>query len=234
MSTTLRETDFIRQYDRSIVDGYLRILRQSVASKLAYYNPAAIVEYWCVLYFAQREYFKCNDDESLECNASGKVITKITSYRCSRVTGNVMIDGSKPLRYIWEIKVIDCHNKLGGYWMKIGLHNLIFTPNDYSSEYHDDFRTKGNKALAYSYRHNGAKQLKNLFAYGMGYEDGDIIKMELNVKSKTLEFYNNGKPQGIAFQDIKFGDKYLYCLGIIMTSTGNAVELLDFYTQKIR
>ena len=63
--------------------------------------------------------------------------------------------------------------------------------------------------------------------YGAGVKIGDIVKMELNTKDKTMQFYQNEHDHGIAFRDIEFHQDITYYLAIYLES-GSDIEIIDF------
>ena len=64
---------------------------------------------------------------------------------------------------------------------------------------HDFINKQHNKSDAYGYYRDESIHTSKTFGswYGKKWEIGDTVSMELNVKTKTLEFYQNDESQGI-------------------------------------
>ena len=71
-------------------------------------------------------------------------------------------------------------------------------------------------------------------SYGtLRWKDNCFIKMVLNTKHKTLEFYVDGEYQGIAFENIQFDQDINYYLAVSMCTTNTdevacVMELIEF------
>ena len=74
----------------------------------------------------------------------------------------------------------------------------------------------------------------NTYADGTKFEKGDILKMVLNTKEKTLQFYINDELQAARFDNVEFiQDKDYYLAISSCTRTGSmeasgCVELIAF------
>ena len=66
--------------------------------------------------------------------------------------------------------------------------------------------------------------------YGDGFQEGDIIGLELNTKERTIEYYINDKSQGVVFEDVKRKEYYL---GISFGGKDNCLQLIDFIESPI-
>ena len=64
--------------------------------------------------------------------------------------------------------------------------------------------------------------------YTGAWNKGDMITMELNFLKRTVSFYVNGEYKGIAFDDIKVGDKMKYKLAIACAKSGESYSIVDY------
>ena len=66
--------------------------------------------------------------------------------------------------------------------------------------------------------------------YGDGYEQGDVLSIELRGKDETLRFYKNGTDEGIAFDDVESGTYHMAVsmFGCSDMPSPEQVELLRF------
>ena len=60
--------------------------------------------------------------------------------------------------------------------------------------------------------------------YGETFGLNDIVKCEVNFNNKTIEYYKNGKSQGIAFKNIGMNCKYKF---VIAMSRPGIVKIVD-------
>ena len=68
-------------------------------------------------------------------------------------------------------------------------------------------------------------------AYGEEYNDGDVIKMEVNTLKETLQFYKNGKELGDIHID--FGEDTKYKLMVCMRGKDDAIVLTAFTNEML-
>merc|ERR1719410_2069413 len=68
--------------------------------------------------------------------------------------------------------------------------------------------------------HNSGKSQN----YGDSYAEGDVVSMLLNFDNQTIEFFKNGKSQGIAFKDLKAA----VIPAVSLTAKGCKLKLLNF------
>lgn len=63
--------------------------------------------------------------------------------------------------------------------------------------------------------------------YGPKYEGFDTIGVELDLNRKTIEFYKNDEPLGVAYKDVTINSSEGYRLGCSMHNAGWSVELIS-------
>lgn len=60
-------------------------------------------------------------------------------------------------------------------------------------------------------------------SYGDSYTQGDVVSILLDFDSHCIEFFKNGKPQGVAFKDLKGA----VIPGLSLTAKGCRIKILD-------
>ena len=65
-------------------------------------------------------------------------------------------------------------------------------------------------------------------SYGCKFDQSDIIKVKLNLKTKQLGFSINDKDQGIAFNHIECNEDIKYRLGVSLTQRDSSVSIIKF------
>ena len=60
-----------------------------------------------------------------------------------------------------------------------------------------------------------------------GIDDGDILKMELSVKNRTLKFYVNEKNTTLGFKNMDFDENQEYIMGVSLDDK-TSIQLLGF------
>ena len=58
--------------------------------------------------------------------------------------------------------------------------------------------------------------------------NGTVIKMQLNLKDKTLIFYTDSECCGTAYNEIETGEDIYYKMTVCFRDIGSSVELLDY------
>eukprot|EP01083_Nonionella_stella_P209723 759935_1 len=142
----------------------------------------------------------------LQVNHDQNLATFTGKFGANTVYGDITIDATHIgiSRYCWEIKIMKMKNN-----MCIGIDsNRKYQQSDFSN-YHREFSTydRPPKGKFYSYGSDGAIYSCNTMDgenYGYPYKQGDIVRMEVNLNTKTLQYYINDKDQGIAIEEISF------------------------------
>eukprot|EP01121_Diplochlamys_sp_Union-15-3_P022818 TRINITY_DN982_c0_g1_i5.p1 TRINITY_DN982_c0_g1~~TRINITY_DN982_c0_g1_i5.p1 ORF type:complete len:213 (-),score=34.74 TRINITY_DN982_c0_g1_i5:78-716(-) len=118
---------------------------------------------------------------------------------------------SKGIHY-WEVKVTK-GRVIYSYMIGVGEKNNI---------------RSGLHSHGFCYRSEGNKSPPaHGIEYGESYGTGDVIGIVLNADDGEMEFFKNGKSQGIAFNDVRLKDNIIYP-GVSLNNDGDAVQLLIY------
>ena len=213
------ETKKCDKRTRSIVYEYIRRCQLLLPQNNPYYNIAELIKHLCISYYFTREYFtKHGNNITLNDKQN---IAKKSGKHYDTVYGNIDIDGSSPMRYIWTFKIIQIE-----YEMDIGIDasNKLYC----NTWFHNKDK---NKSHFYALAEDGRRSAHNTPLYDEhcdeNFANGVIIKMELNVPLATLAFFIDNKYQGVAFKDIDFRNK-VFNMAIFMGMPDDEIELIDF------
>ena len=223
----------IQERNKKICFGYIHETQQQLPSNNSYYNIPDLIVFLCILYYSNPECFTVyGNDITITDEWSAKNHAKTDSYNTAY--GNVQIDGNKHILYEWTFKIYFQSIK---FTMVIGI--------DSSNKYfkNSKYTVSINKYPHYS-NCNGTissnKQCDNVeeFFRRLLYEQnrwkiGDIIKMEINTKNKTIKYKHNDKDLGIAYKNIDFTNNKIYNLAIFLYAEKAAVQLLNFSCIKL-
>lgn len=101
----------------------------------------------------------------------------------------------------------ECTVTTAGYWTDSGDYIGVSRDTRYAG-----LGIGGNvRDTGYSYRSNGKKCVNSSeSAYGAAYGSGSVIGIALDADSGTVEFFNNGASQGIAFAGMSAVDAYVF------------------------
>ena len=213
MSFNFEHIKTMNQTSKCIVFGYIHESQAISPSNNPYFNIPPLVSYWCLLYYYQREYFQTHSKE-ITLNESKDIATVIENplFGNKMIFGITTLDMYSKYMYIWQFKIIHVATHWGRT-IQIGI-----CKND------DDH-------LYCAYESDGLKKCDAMLfsqSYGRRFEPNDTIRMEVNTKHYTIEFYKNDVSQGIAQKDIKFTAKTKYRMAILMPELGNSVQIMDY------
>ena len=249
MTTSFELIKTVDQKTKDIVNGFITDLQSLLPNDQSiYYNIPSLVFIIITLYYYNPEYFtihgdymKLNDAKNIvEKRSAGRSIRLYGDSFANSVYGNILINKSSTGKHIWTFNIIKPN--VGGI-MVIGIDssNKKF-PND------DSIGSEANNKTAYygyqskpvwidwdddvikSIRVFNSNVDENKYPkyYGDIYShDSNEVKMELNMNTKTLKYYVNGKDQGIAFKNICFknDEQYSMCITLYWEMT---VKLSDY------
>ena len=126
------------------------------------------------------------------------------------------------IKYVWTLKIISIAD-----FIAIGIDAS-------NKEYCDvQYQDCGNKSPFYAYElwstyGDSTKYSLNVYAqpYGTDVKPNDIIRMELDVIRRTLQFWVNNEDQGVAFRDLE-GDK-IFNLAVNLNEE-SGVQIMDYF-----
>ena len=217
----LKRIKSMSQWEKDLVNGYAKNVQ-----KLSAHNIPAAISYLCMIYYHENDHFEQHPKfDTVNVNDAKDTMTT-EGGKWAEVYGKFIItnaDTKIPMIYSWTFEIAGVSKS---YETSIGI-------------------CKGNSTLigthqwpelAYELSHDGDKALIKFgkFKYKTysfeRYTKGGIVKMEINMRQKTIKFYVNGKDQGIAFNDIDFSKIYNVIVGA--GDKGITIKLTNF-TRKI-
>ena len=234
----------VPQVHKDCVIGFVRDVQKMMPLTSAYYNIPSLVTYLILEYFYQRESFDIHgkrirlDDEKL---AARLIEINEDNWSSNSFFGTVDIDFDGLYIYEWTIKIVKrdaqmaigiiASEKLSGDAKVDDIANVDFT---YQS--HDDF---------VAYHHcciHGKSQFEigwdrwSHKANGVRWEEGDIIKMKINTKNESIEYFKNNESVGILSNNDEeiFNISKSHRLAIMMSGSAGTVQILNFDQKNVR
>ena len=191
----------------------------NISAELHYLKIPMDVLKICAAFYLQNEYFSCfAHSYQLKSYSICRTITKTTRAEdCA--FGNVPVDSTFQSIHRWTFEILD---KRTG--MSFGI-----TDYDDMMVHRDCFGYHGNHNYCVLALKSGRKMRRGQIGnYDIQMDDGDKVMMELNLKSKELLFYVNGKSMGAAFNDIACGVNIKYKMAVVFGRPKSSVCLLDY------
>ena len=191
----------------------------------------------CIFYYYQFEHFSvCG--QRIGINENGNIATVVmdddkVKSRKNTVYGSIPIcESYGALKYIWEFKIHKCSWREDIY-IGIDSSNKQCINTDFSDEFMDDetigdylFYAWGTDANQYS---NATDLDEDSNGKPEAIQQGDIIKMEINITNRTLIYYKNGKVT-VSFTGLSF-EEHVYHLAIALESEETSIELTNFVSR---
>eukprot|EP01084_Bolivina_argentea_P092973 167232_1 len=197
-----------------VVDGYVRF--ESSIDQTNYSIPQLVNLLICT-YYPILEYFtvygkgvKLNDHKDIS------TVIKDGNFN-NTVFGNIQVSNSTQEYYIytWTLKFIQIFS---GIIIGIGSAEK----NNFNEDDWDETCYGYGDTYLYHNQQTSMQKYK-----GIRWKNGDILKMIINTKTKTLSYDTNGKNEGIAFENIDFNGTRLQ-LAIFMGSIPECIQIVDF------
>ena len=215
----------INQQTKDLVSLFIKNMEKELNGKII---PSLIIT-TCILFFYAKEFFSSigeymvTDDELLtlkissnDNNPNSQKIARNSAY------GNVVIDDKYHCIYIWTIKLL----KVDVFYTYIGMDSS-------NKQYINENFTSDRLYNYYAMDHCGSKHnhIEGEEEYGVEFGVNSIVKMEVNTKEKTIEYWVNGKSQGVAFKNVDFDDCVYYFAVSLCTNEfdyAHCVRLINF------
>ena len=195
-----------------VVFGFIRSMEQSVSTVMTIPIEIASI---CLLYYYNPEYFTKHGDYILL--QDDKTVEHDWQCKYDSVYGKLEINDKDYIKCSWTFEVSMENN---GVVMGIGISCDKEIINDI-------FANRAN-TYAYEYYIGGDIRIEDeIKPYGREWNNGDIIKMELDVANRILRYSLNSEDQGIAVQDINFDNGMKYTMAMYFDDHA-IVKLLDF------
>ena len=213
----------VTQRTLDIVNGYMKQAQLLLPCKdNSYYNIPELVNVICTDFYKNPEYFAKYDQDALQLDEEKTtIIPKVESF--ATCYGSINIVNDNVSKCIWQFKILSQNGIIA-----IGIDSS-------NKQYFDqDFHDCGNDQPYYaielyrdwtilSYTYNRA-----IPAYLDTVDDSSkiFIKMELNLKNKTLKYYFGDIDGVVAFKNIYFDETTVYHMAVY--TERSSVKLIDF------
>ena len=215
----------VDEVDKFLVQGYFR------KYALKQHNldiPSAIIVY-CILYgFWVIEHFAKCDENRIKISSDGRTIQRYNYNGSHSTTYGSWIIPSTNASYIYKFtfKII---KKRGYDSIVIGIDE---SKCKWISDWYGEHQTTTNYGYSSDgYRYSGASTKAE--RWGESYTTDDVITMELNLSTKTLNYYKNDKYLGCAFENIKTDEYLSYCIAIYVQWESEIVQLISAKKLKV-
>ena len=216
MATDFQLIKTIDQQTKDIVFGYIRQTQLLIAP---------LIQNLCLLYYMEREYFAicgdCIEFDDEKCTA----VSVIEADRCMYGNVEVVVNQTYPMlfRWVFEITQNDQGNTAIGIcsttkWLNRWFQHAVRLESD-DTFYALGYRCKMKKR-------NTTKIDMRIF------QNGDVIKMELNTLKKTLTFTLNEDESTTVFEKIDMSKTYR--MAVAMHGENASVKLMKFHQTSIR
>ena len=234
----------VPQMHKDCVFGFVRDIQKAMPSTSAYYNIPSLVIYLILDYFYQREAFDIHGERITltdEQSTASLVQGGNAFWSANSCFGTISVDFNGLYIYEWTIKIIKTASKIA-----IGMiasERLRENTRVDGIEHGDFTYDSGKDFVAY---HGWRNENEPTFeigwdiwssqAVGEPYTTGDVIRLKIDSKYKSIEFYKNDKSVGI-LKNIKGEDivdtSKQHQLAIIMSGSG-AVQILNFNQKNVQ
>ena len=204
----------VDQRTKDLVEGFIKKASHDIDI------PSSIVSV-CILFYYLGEFFStCGDAMKIDDN---KTILKACPLARNTGYGNIRINNEYNCIYSWTLKLValDIYNT----WIGIDASNKEYSHRNFSlaAKHYYAIDVRGSKKSRIS------GQSSTRVNYGKRMKEGDIVKMDINTKDRTMSFWINDEYQGIAFEDVAFdGVEYYLAISLFKQNCEHWVKLLDF------
>lgn len=212
----------VDQKEKDIVFGYMKDINQSI--EIDYIIPSLVL-HSCLLYYYQPEYFAiiATEDNEQSVNISNdKMTVSLIPNQWASCFGNVEIHSMSKRICRWSIRVKGEGGVSNAKLLVVGvsgngsLSDVFFHQNEENS-----FACNG---VGDQWINGTISNIKNLCAW----EHGDLIGIKLDLKQRTMEYFCNGKTQGIIHENISISDAISYRLAVYLDWDGLTVTIENF------
>eukprot|EP01084_Bolivina_argentea_P000398 750_1 len=218
----------VDETSKNIMFGYIRNIEKI-------YNAPLAVKHLCLLYYFETEEFGAHS-EKLVISSSSKtkhndIVHQIDRTFWNSVFGLVVIssDNNPNAIYCWSFKVTFNAPTYHTTAPSIGIVSDTKAIDDYcfsDRDREDEYHYYGWETTWKEIRSNNVDiTTKHPFGDYPKIKSGDILKMEVNLKNKSIKHFYNDKDLGIAFNNIDLN--YKYYLGISFADQ-DRVQIVDF------
>lgn len=230
MALQFESLKHINQKTKDLVSGYIKNMEKELNGSII---PSLIIT-TCILFFHAKEFFSkigkfmMTDDESLTTLRVSSNVDNPDSQKIARNSayGSVVIHDKHHCIYVWTIKIL-----------KVDVFDTFIGMDSSNKKYiNANFTLQSGYDKLYKYYaidHCGLKygHIEGEEEYGIRFGVNSVVRMEVNTKDKTIEYWINGKSQGVAFENVDFDDCEYYFAVSLCTNEyeyAHCVKLIDF------
>eukprot|EP01084_Bolivina_argentea_P051514 94772_1 len=220
MADQFQRIKLIDQETKDLVFGFVK---HNLHSR---FSIPSLIQYTIVLYYHIEEYFT-KIGSCMKLNKQNDTVNMRGDFedelRANTVYGNIEINNINFTKYIWIFKILKMNKDS---FICIGMDSS----NKQCIEY-DFYVSTDHSYYAYEIGTDSSCKTNDIDgadAYGLCGNEGDIIKMELNISNNLLKFCHNHKDLGIAFDDIDFSDGKVYHMATFLTNASTCIQLIHF------
>eukprot|EP01084_Bolivina_argentea_P076375 138409_1 len=241
---TVKNIDVRTQF---LVFGYIRCIEVLFVWNI--HIPLDIV-LMCALYYYNPEYFTVHGSNMILKDKDSTVESMVESnfqsimFTANTAYGKVEINKSDFIKCIWNFQIEKWDkkntivigiaiNKQNAEGIFIDEYISITTGRSAICGYNYGYRIDDTESEIYVTKVHlavgGSCSLKteSFEDYGCIWNVGDMIAMELNVQNRTLKYYVNSTDQGIAVENVSFGDNVKYVMAVAFNGNA-AIKLISF------
>eukprot|EP01084_Bolivina_argentea_P273291 465483_1 len=230
MPPNFSKLKFIDDETKKLIFGYVRNIENLC-------NVPMAIKHLCLFYSLETEEFGKHSKKLIVSSSTKYKYNDIAyaeslpKFSRSNVFGSIVIDSNKHPNtiYSWTFKLTSNHTLFSTSLPSIGIVSNVISVDDYCFNMY----VGGKKHYLYSHYgwdiSSGKVRFKNRscdYNASCHIESGDMIKMEVDLKHKTLKYFQNDKDLDVAFEDIDLNFKY--CLAISFPPWSNQVQIIDF------
>ena len=213
MSINLLNT--VDQRSKYSVYGWIRHMQKTF--KIG--NVPPLVTAICILYFREDEIFNVISN-GIKLSENKKMITKTEDDWdfANNSYGIMEIESENELEYIWDLKICSMQNTGG---CAIGIASKQVPNEEIASSDTDYFYLFFSEGC----QHHEDRNDKD---YGIQWNDGDQISLEVDLKQGNISLSINNEDQGIAFHNIERSKDINYRLFVSLYCIGDCFEITKF------
>ena len=223
----LKKLNEIDKKTRKLISGYNRQIQNKLNDNkyCLFKHIPNVINYLCTFYYFEFEHFDIIG-EGISLSDDKTTITKIAEtgvYDNTTFSSSIISSMNSNIECKWSLKIVKSKERLitigiapykkdmmnTSLWNSKSLHYLYNGWIGYKSYIDDKGKSKSTK-------------------YGSEFGEGDIVDIYINLKSKIITFYVNGKSQGVAFTKIESESDLKYRLFVSMHDRNDSVSLIKF------
>eukprot|EP01084_Bolivina_argentea_P296546 510743_1 len=228
MATNFKWIITVPNRTKNCVIGYIRNKQQILPSNTTFYNIPLLITYLVLDYYYERESFKNRKKENIIKLDQKLQIARVRSisnintntyhsYGQHTVFGSHSINFSKPFIYEWNIQILNLPSNLSyGNAITIGIvnkHNL--------------------DEICYGYSDYGIIKDKNVHIYAESFHRNDIITLQINCKTRMLQYFVNDCEYTDCI-NIKTDGTYYFAVSMVNNCAVKLIQFDQIYIQNLK